>query len=132
MQMKASVSGVPVKNWTLYLTVDVDDVETTTSYVTDENGEVSFSLDTTKWHDMVSLRGRYTLENVTGSEMSESESYKWLKPFYSESNSFLEIQHVEEKLPCGKDQEVLVDYIIDRKELGPDADHVDFYYLVSI
>nr|XP_034997143.1 alpha-2-macroglobulin-like protein 1 [Zootoca vivipara] len=129
-EMKASVSGVPVKNWTLYLTVDVDDVETTTSYVTDENGEVSFSLDTTKWHDMVSLRGRYTLENVTGSEMSESESYKWLKPFYSESNSFLEIQHVEEKLPCGKDQEVLVDYIIDRKELGPDADHVDFYYLI--
>ncbi|XP_053226684.1 alpha-2-macroglobulin-like protein 1 [Podarcis raffonei] len=132
-EMMVSVNKVPVKNRTVYLTVDVDDVETTTSYVTDENGEVSFSLDTTKWHDMVSIRGRYTLENVTGFEslmMSESESFMWLQPFYSESNSFLEIQHVEEELPCGKDQEVLVDYIIDRKELGPDADHVDFYYLI--
>lgn len=63
--------------------------------------------------------------------MSNFEVYKWLKPFYSESNSFLEIQHVEEELPCGKDQEVLIDYILDRKELGPEADHVDFYYLVS-
>ncbi|XP_061439274.1 alpha-2-macroglobulin-like protein 1 isoform X4 [Rhineura floridana] len=130
----AFINESPVKNWTVYLTVDVDDVETHIPYVTDDNGEADFSLDTTNWKNtIVSIRSRYSIENVTQSELAGmmfSEDFKWLKPFYSESNSFLEIQHVQEEIPCGKDQEVLVDYILDRKELGPEADHVDFYYLV--
>lgn len=60
------------------------------------------------------------------------EAFNWLKPFYSESNSFLEIQQVEDTLPCGEDLEVWVDYILDRKELDPEAAHVDFQYLVSM
>ncbi|XP_015261618.1 PREDICTED: alpha-2-macroglobulin-like protein 1, partial [Gekko japonicus] len=134
-KMKVSANSIPVRNETVYLMVEVHDVETHLPYVTDENGEVHFSLDTTNWNGtLVSIRGRHFIENVThdiaSSIRMHLEAFNWLKPFYSESNSFLEIQHVEEKLPCGKDQEVLVDYIIDRKELGPEADHVDFYYLV--
>ncbi|XP_062975138.1 alpha-2-macroglobulin-like protein 1 [Elgaria multicarinata webbii] len=132
--MYVSVEGSPIQNRTVYLTVDVDDVQTHTTYVTNENGVVNFSLDTTTWNNtMVSLRGRYSMENATQSEtshMSIFEAFTWLKPFYSESSSFLEIQQLEEEVPCGKDQEVRVEYILDRKELGPDADHVDFYYLV--
>lgn len=63
--------------------------------------------------------------------MFHFEAFNWLKPFYSESNSFLEIQHVEGELPCEMDQEVLVNYILDRNELEPGANHVVFYYLVS-
>uniref|UniRef100_A0ABM5FQT5 Alpha-2-macroglobulin-like protein 1 isoform X1 n=1 Tax=Pogona vitticeps TaxID=103695 RepID=A0ABM5FQT5_9SAUR len=134
-KMTVSVLGLPVQNWTVYLTVDVDDVKTNIPYVTDENGEVQFSLDTTNWKNtLVSLWGRYYLEDVTGLEgkwrMIESEDLMWLKPFYSDSNSFLEIQHIEEELPCGEDQEVLVDYILDRKELDAEADHLDVYYLI--
>ncbi|XP_054858472.1 alpha-2-macroglobulin-like protein 1 [Eublepharis macularius] len=135
-KMKCGVNGVPVQNQTIYLTVDVNDVETHLPYTTDENGEVHFSLDTAGWKEtLVSLRGRSSIVNVSAEdagdlEIVRKEAFTWLKPFYSESNSFLEIQHVEEELPCGKDQEVLVDYILDRKELGPNADHVDFYYLV--
>uniref|UniRef100_A0ACB8ET89 Uncharacterized protein n=1 Tax=Sphaerodactylus townsendi TaxID=933632 RepID=A0ACB8ET89_9SAUR len=138
-KMKVSIAfeDVPLQNETVYLTVDVNDVETHIPYVTDENGEVHFSVDTTNWNNtLVAIRGRHSTGNGTQGDLgfirAHMEAYNWLKPFYSESNSFLEIQNVEEELPCGKDQEVLVDYIIDRKELGPEADHVDFYYLVSI
>nr|XP_056704304.1 alpha-2-macroglobulin-like protein 1 [Euleptes europaea] len=135
-KMKCDINSFPVRNETIYLVVDVNDVEMIFPHLTDEKGEVHFSLDTANWKDtLVALRGRYSLENITAGdsddlEIVRNEAFSWLKPFYSESNSFLEIQHVEEELPCGKDQEVHVDYIIDRKELGPEADHVDFYYLV--
>nr|XP_016846278.1 PREDICTED: alpha-2-macroglobulin-like protein 1 [Anolis carolinensis] len=135
-KMKFTVNGAPFKNETVYLTTDVNDVDRHLVYITDDNGEVHFSLDTTEWKVFpVALRGRASLFNVTQYDASDfmtifNEDFKWVKPFYSESNSFLEIRQVEEELPCGKDQEVLVDYILDRKELDPEADHVDFYYLV--
>ncbi|XP_070597946.1 alpha-2-macroglobulin-like protein 1 isoform X2 [Erythrolamprus reginae] len=133
-KIKVSVMDSPVQNYTVYLIVDVDDVLTHISYITDENGLAYFSLDTSTWNNtLVSIKATYTFGNKTEEQiarMSGLEDYKWLKPFYSESNSFIEIQHVEEELPCGKDQEVLVDYILDRKELGPEADHVDFYYML--
>ncbi|XP_026531282.1 alpha-2-macroglobulin-like protein 1 [Notechis scutatus] len=132
-KMKCTVNDVPLKNQTVYLTLDIDDVETHISYITDENGEVHFTLNTTTWKNTsVALRGRYSLSNVTHGDVSMlyNDAFVWLKPFYSESNSFLEIQHMEEELPCGKDQEILVDYILNRKELGPIAGFINFYYLV--
>ncbi|XP_077202031.1 alpha-2-macroglobulin-like protein 1 [Paroedura picta] len=135
-KMSVSTGQTPVQNETVYITVEVNDVETHHPYVSDENGSVHFSLDTTNWNNtLVSIRGRHSIEKLNFSDPRASltihlQSFNWLKPFYSESNSFLEIQHVEEELSCGKDQEVLVDYIIDRRELGPEDDHVDFYYLV--
>ncbi|CAM2097443.1 unnamed protein product [Caretta caretta] len=83
-------------------------------------------------------KGRYSIVNITEGDLytvaivhqEVSTGFNWLKPFYSESNSFLEIQQVEEELPCDQEQEVRVDYILDRNELDPGADHVDFYYLV--
>ncbi|CAM4459798.1 unnamed protein product, partial [Caretta caretta] len=138
-KMCFTINDVPVKNHTVYLTVDVNDVETHLPYITDEKGEVHFSLDTAKWNNtLVSLRGRYSIVNITEGDLytvaivhqEVSTGFNWLKPFYSESNSFLEIQQVEEELPCDQEQEVRVDYILDRNELDPGADHVDFYYLV--
>ncbi|XP_007055680.2 alpha-2-macroglobulin-like protein 1 [Chelonia mydas] len=135
-KMCFTINDVPIKNHTVYLTVDVNDVETHLPYVTDEKGEVHFSLDTVKWNNtLVSLRGRYSIVNITEGDLHtvaivHQEAFNWLKPFYSESNSFLEIQQVEEELPCDQEQEVRVDYILDRNELDPGADHVDFYYLV--
>ncbi|XP_074852369.1 alpha-2-macroglobulin-like protein 1 [Carettochelys insculpta] len=135
-KMRFTLNSIPIQNHTVYLTVDVDDVETHLPYITDEKGEAHFALDTAKWNNtLVSLRGRYSIVNITQGDLYtvaivEEEAFNWLKPFYSESNSFLEIQQVEEELPCDQEQEVWVDYILDRNELGPGADHVDFYYLV--
>lgn len=82
------------------------------------------------------LKGTYNLGNDDEQDSSESyteveDSFHWLKPFYSESNSFLEIKARDDEMPCDQQQEVQVDYILDRNKLSSEADHIDFYYLVS-
>ncbi|KAM6418037.1 alpha-2-macroglobulin-like protein 1 isoform 2-T2 [Pluvialis apricaria] len=126
----------PLRNETVYLTVDINDEETHLSFLTDENGEVHFSLDTTSWNGtLVSLKGTYNLGNDDEQDSSESDSgvedsFHWLKAFYSESNSFLEIKARNDVMTCEQEQEVQVDYILDRNKLSSEADHIDFYYLV--
>ncbi|KAM9277694.1 alpha-2-macroglobulin-like protein 1 [Cariama cristata] len=122
----------PLGNEMVYLIVDIDDEETHLSFLTDENGEVHFSLDTTSWNStMVSLKGTYNLgKDFSESDTDVTDSFHWLKPFYSESNSFLEIKASDYLMPCDQEQEVEVDYILDRNKLSPEADHIDFYYLV--
>ncbi|XP_010131178.1 PREDICTED: alpha-2-macroglobulin-like protein 1, partial [Buceros rhinoceros silvestris] len=130
------IGNTPLRNKTVYLTVDVNDEETNLPFLTDENGEVHFSLDTTSWNSsMVSLKGSYNLENRDEQDSSENPeeleySFHWLKPFYSESNSFLEIKARNDVMPCDQEQEVQVDYILDQNKLSSEADHIDFYYLV--
>lgn len=82
------------------------------------------------------LKGTYKFGNDDEQDSSESdseveESFHWLKAFYSESNSFLEIKARNDVMPCDQEQEVQVDYILDRNKLSSEADHIDFYYLVS-
>ncbi|XP_054687790.1 alpha-2-macroglobulin-like protein 1 isoform X2 [Grus americana] len=126
----------PLRHETVYLTVDVNDEERHLSFLTDENGEVHFSLDTTSWNGtLVSLKGTYNLGNYDEQDSSESypgveDSFHWLKSFYSESNSFLEIKARNNVMPCDQEQEVQVDYILDRNKLSSEAEHIDFYYLV--
>ncbi|NWI96003.1 A2ML1 protein, partial [Pitta sordida] len=81
-------------------------------------------------------KGTYKLENDDKKDSSESnvkfeDSLHWLKPFYSESNSFLEIKAKNDVLSCDQKQEVQVDYILDRNKLSSEEDHIDFYYLGS-
>ncbi|XP_051470000.1 alpha-2-macroglobulin-like protein 1 isoform X3 [Apus apus] len=126
----------PLRNETVYLTVDINEVETHLSFLTDENGEAHFSLDTTSWNNsLVSLKGTYNLGNNNEKDSSEShtgveDSLHWLKPFYSESNSYLEIKARDDVMSCGQEQEVQVDYILDWNKLSSEADHIGFYYLV--
>ncbi|XP_071898928.1 alpha-2-macroglobulin-like protein 1 isoform X1 [Anas platyrhynchos] len=122
----------PLQNETVYLTIDIDDEETHLSFLTNEKGEVHFSLDTTSWNStLVSLRGTYYLGNDTEKKSEDIEdSLYWLKPFYSESNSFLDIKARNDVMPCDQEQEVQVDYILDQNKLSSKADHIDFYYLV--
>ncbi|OPJ69236.1 hypothetical protein AV530_012336 [Patagioenas fasciata monilis] len=127
--------------------------------VANENGEVHFSLDTTSWNStLVSLKkhlssaissgkreignssarwsskATYNLGKDNEQDSSESytgveDSFHWLKPFYSESNSFLEIKARNDVMPCDQEQEVQVDYILDQNKLSSEADHINFYYL---
>ncbi|XP_069719698.1 alpha-2-macroglobulin-like protein 1 [Phaenicophaeus curvirostris] len=126
----------PLRNETVYLIVDVNDEKTQLSFLTDKNGEAHFSLDTSSWNStMVSLKGTYYPEDDNEQNSSEldtraEDNIHWLKPFYSESNSFLEIKAKDDVMPCDQEQEVQVDYILDQNKLSSEADHIDFYYLV--
>ncbi|KAI1242122.1 hypothetical protein IHE44_0005639 [Lamprotornis superbus] len=123
----------PLRNETVYLIVDVNDEETELSFLTDEKGEAHFTLDTTSWNStMVSLRGTYnpSSDKSTFPGESEGDDFHWLKPFYSESDSFLEIKAKNDVMSCDQEQEVQVDYILSQNKLGSEEDHIDFYYLV--
>ncbi|NXP76358.1 A2ML1 protein, partial [Ramphastos sulfuratus] len=79
------------------------------------------------------LKGTYDLGSSSSETYKEvEESFHWLKPFYSESNSFLEIKAKNDVMSCDQEQEVQVDYILDRNKLSSKADHIDFYYLVNL
>ncbi|NXQ30447.1 A2ML1 protein, partial [Alaudala cheleensis] len=64
-------------------------------------------------------------------ESEEEDSFHWLKPFYSESNSFLEIKAKNDVMSCDQEQEVQVDYIFSQNKLSSEEDHIDFHYLGS-
>ncbi|XP_031761607.1 alpha-2-macroglobulin-like protein 1 [Xenopus tropicalis] len=118
----------PMRNEKVYLVVNVDEVDTNITLVTDENGMARFSLDTSDWNDMVSLTGRISFEEGAG----YFRALQWLFPFYSESNSFLKVQTVAEDLLCSTKQSVSVEYTIDKNELDPESDHLSFFYIVSL
>ncbi|NXL78374.1 A2ML1 protein, partial [Leptocoma aspasia] len=61
----------------------------------------------------------------------EGDDFHWLKPFYSESSSFLEIKAKNDVMSCDQEQEVQVDYILSQDKLNSEEDHIDFYYLGS-
>ncbi|NXX21810.1 A2ML1 protein, partial [Podargus strigoides] len=82
-------------------------------------------------------KGSYNLGNDSDQDSSASDrgiedSFHWLKPFYSESNSFLEIQARDDVMPCGEEQEVQVDYILDPNKLSSEADHGSFSLTLTI
>ncbi|NWS39555.1 A2MG protein, partial [Probosciger aterrimus] len=57
------------------------------------------------------LKGTYSLGNDDEQDSSESyteveDSFHWLKPFYSESNSFLEIKARNDMMACDQEHEV--------------------------
>lgn len=70
-------------------------------------------------------------DNPNSEESIEQDAFHWLKPFYSESNSFLEIKAKDDVMSCDQEQEVQVDYILSQNKLSSEEDHIDFYYLVS-
>ncbi|NWT73795.1 A2ML1 protein, partial [Prunella himalayana] len=82
---------------------------------------------------LCALKGTYRppSDDSSSSGEIEGEDLHWLKPFYSESDSFLEIKAKNDVMPCDQEQEVQVDYILSQNKLSSEEDHIDFYYLGS-
>ncbi|XP_030043085.1 alpha-2-macroglobulin-like protein 1 isoform X2 [Microcaecilia unicolor] len=129
-----NADGSPRKHEKIYLFLSYKNITEDLTYVTDENGKASFDLDTSQWGTSVSLRARSNLDDPQYDLGKVSpryqDGYLWLNPFFSKSKSFLKIHTLEGSLPCPKEQEVVVDYIIQQKELQQDTDQVTFMYLV--
>ncbi|NXD07203.1 A2ML1 protein, partial [Nothocercus nigrocapillus] len=83
------------------------------------------------------LKATYFIANDTeknhfDSSRKTEESLEWLKPFYSESNSFLEIQGRNDIFLCDQEQEVQVDYVLDQNKLSSEVDHGSFSLTLTI
>ncbi|XP_066457061.1 alpha-2-macroglobulin-like [Eleutherodactylus coqui] len=101
--------------------------------VTDENGQASFTLNTTGWSQSMLLKATtnrdiqpYVPREIRASYGSDT---MYLHAFYSLSKSFLKLHPLDGILPCEGNQEVLVEYIINYTELE-EANHLYLHYLL--
>ncbi|KAM5140421.1 alpha-2-macroglobulin-like [Mantella aurantiaca] len=122
----------PIPGINVYLTSNDPSINNT--LVTDNEGHVSFTLDTNGWEGRKSFKASTKLERSQGFIRFGSpifgEARLVLKPFYSKTKSFLKLHSLSKVLPCNGQQEVQVEYIIKHEELKNNIDHLDFYYMV--
>ncbi|XP_063290827.1 alpha-2-macroglobulin-like [Pelobates fuscus] len=128
-------TGQPIPDNRIYLTYSNSRFKKT--LVTDENGYASFKLDNTiAWIGRTYLTAK-TIEMYQSYRYSEiikplySFADLFLRPFYSASNSFLEIHSLTKVLPCDGNQKIQVDYIIKQTVLNAEIKSLDLHYLVA-
>ncbi|XP_073541262.1 alpha-2-macroglobulin-like [Phyllobates terribilis] len=112
--------GVPKPNTKVYLIHKYEPEGQT--LVTEENGQVWFTLNTTNWKDTIYLTARTDLKKkpyVHGRYQPDfGEASKRVVPFYSRSKSYLKINSLDHVLTCEGHQDVHVEYIISSTELN--------------
>ncbi|KFQ32875.1 Ovostatin, partial [Mesitornis unicolor] len=104
------------------------------NYTTDKNGTAAFSIDTSKFFDpSFKLTVREAPDDCADFFIwrndNEPQVSFFVRRFYSRTNSFVKIEPVEEKLSCGQQRTINVQYVLNREGYG-DASHANFYYVV--
>ncbi|XP_010738618.1 alpha-2-macroglobulin isoform X2 [Larimichthys crocea] len=120
----------PVANEAVHLSYVDTQRETLT---TDVKGMASFSLNTTAWTDVVSLKA-WSKENEPYVPNVRKPEYRLAfhqaSAFYSKSSSFLKLMQIKGKLSCDSDATVRAQYIIQGEELKKGQEVLEFFYLV--
>ncbi|XP_075774770.1 alpha-2-macroglobulin-like protein 1 isoform X1 [Pelodiscus sinensis] len=133
MLLKAA-DGSALKNETLRLFVSYGDISENQTFLTDESGRASFTLDTSGWTGLVALRGHFKQAGPRGKRDRVSPRYPdahhRVEPFYSRSRSFVKFRRLGGELPCGQAQRLHVDYVLVREALGNGSKSLDFIFLV--
>ncbi|XP_077311740.1 alpha-2-macroglobulin-like [Lithobates pipiens] len=123
----------PIPGIKVYIRSFINSINET--LVTDDNGQASFSVNTSEWMGPITLSARTNLKDqpyTHGNVVPDyGEAHLDLKPFYSRNKSFLKLHSLDKVLPCDGQQEVQVEYIIKHTELKNDIDHFDLHYLVT-
>ncbi|XP_077114608.1 alpha-2-macroglobulin-like [Ranitomeya variabilis] len=123
--------GVPKSNTKVYLKHRYDSEGQI--LVTEENGQVWFTLNTTNWKDTIYLTARTDLKKnvyVYGRYQPDfGEASIRVIPFYSRSKSYLKLSSLDHVLPCEGHQDVHVEYIISRTELN-EVKKLSLHYLL--
>ncbi|XP_077311741.1 alpha-2-macroglobulin-like [Lithobates pipiens] len=123
----------PIPGIKVYLRSVINSINET--LVTDDNGQASFSVNTSEWMGRITLSARTNLKDqqyTHGDVVPDyGEAHLNLKPFYSRNKSFLKLHSLDKVLPCDGQQEVQVEYIIKHTKLKNDIDHFDLHYLVT-
>ncbi|XP_075207727.1 alpha-2-macroglobulin-like [Anomaloglossus baeobatrachus] len=101
--------------------------------VTDENGQASFTLNTTNWKDTIYLSVRTDVKMepyVYGRyQPNYGVASQRVVPFYSRSKSYLKLDSLDQALPCEGRQDVHMKYIISHTELN-EVKKLSLHYLM--
>ncbi|XP_027487299.1 alpha-2-macroglobulin-like [Corapipo altera] len=125
-------TDAPIANETITVSVDGDRYKG--NYTTDEQGQSSFSIDTTAFTQAsLEIRADHKPElNCYDSNWitpSYEHAMRRISRFYSPSKSFLKIEPKHETLICGSLAEIQVHYIFTREAIG-EQKKIVIYYLV--
>ncbi|KAM4034381.1 alpha-2-macroglobulin-like protein 1 [Anomaloglossus baeobatrachus] len=118
----------PIVNEKVYLVLGFEEEDLNLTAVTNEEGIAVFTVDTSSWDDMVSLHGKFSLEDEEKDTSKHSYALTWLYPFYSESNSYLKVAANKSALSCDSDHYLTVEYFINPSQLDPADDQLHFFY----
>ncbi|XP_073402567.1 alpha-2-macroglobulin-like isoform X1 [Dendrobates tinctorius] len=118
---------VPKPNINIFLTYRSGSDSASKVLVTDENGQASFTLNTTNWKGSIYLRAQ-TDVRIEPLDHFASASQRVL-PFYSRSKSFLKLDSLDRALPCEGRQDVNMKYIIAHTELN-EVKKLSLHYLM--
>ncbi|XP_040217684.1 alpha-2-macroglobulin-like protein 1 [Rana temporaria] len=126
--------GSPMKSQALYVTEKYDTEIKEHVYMTDEKGEVCFSLDTKPWNGHpVYLTASYQKKKpkrVFGILNPYSvDAHLTLNSFNSATNSFIKVQPSDHVLICGQKNTIEIDYLIRTSEMMTQDDTLDFHYV---
>ncbi|XP_075207729.1 alpha-2-macroglobulin-like [Anomaloglossus baeobatrachus] len=123
--------GVPKPNTTVYLTHKYE--SDGQNLVTDENGQVAFTLNTTDWKDTMVLTAQTDLQkkpSVFGRYQPQyGKASQRVTAFYSRSKSYLKLNSLDHVLPCEGHEAINVEYIISRTELN-EVQKLSLHYLL--
>ncbi|NXK40208.1 A2ML1 protein, partial [Piprites chloris] len=127
----ADGTGVPQGQLLLSVTIEGNEDQTHT-ITTDGSGRASFKLDTSGWSGPVFLNGQVDrTPHTQNSTSSYTAASVRLKPFFSETGSFLEIRQLESDLPCWQPQQLWADFIFSKEALGAELKSLDVVVLVQ-
>ncbi|XP_050183736.1 LOW QUALITY PROTEIN: alpha-2-macroglobulin-like protein 1 [Myiozetetes cayanensis] len=128
----ADGTGVPQRRLVLSVNINRKDDQAHT-IMTDGSGRASFKLNTSGWSGHVFLKGQVDRTHHTQNNdltSSYTGATVRLKPFFSESGSFLEIRQLESDLPCWQPQQLWADFIFSKEALGTELKSLDVVVLV--
>ncbi|XP_069099106.1 alpha-2-macroglobulin-like protein 1 isoform X2 [Pleurodeles waltl] len=103
-------------------------------HTTDNEGMISFSLDTSGWGSEVYLQG--TIDQASPSyswvynPLYYGHAYHYILPLYSTVRSWMKIHTSVGTLPCSQTQDIRVNYKLDPQDLRPDIKSMEFYYYI--
>ncbi|XP_032302727.1 alpha-2-macroglobulin-like protein 1 isoform X5 [Coturnix japonica] len=127
--------GETLKYKKVLLVVSFGEQQFQQRYNTGDTGTASFSLNTTTWNNnTASLEAsvlHQDLDREPGTvDLNYQRASHFIRPFYSTSKSFLSIVRVPEIMPCGKKQDIRVDFRIYQEDLEHGPKRVIFSYLI--
>uniref|UniRef100_A0A8B9IRI6 Ovostatin n=1 Tax=Amazona collaria TaxID=241587 RepID=A0A8B9IRI6_9PSIT len=121
------VDGKPIAGRTVVLELNE---EYLANYTTNKNGTAAFSIDTSNFFDPSYNLFPCCCLLPSSLNDNEPQALFFVRRFYSRTNSFVKIEPVKEKLSCGQQQMINVQYVLD-KDSYRNAEHTNFYYVVS-
>ncbi|KFQ08881.1 Ovostatin, partial [Leptosomus discolor] len=125
-----NVDGKPVADRTVLLELNE---EYLANYTTDKNGTAAFSIDTSNFFDpSFNLRVRQAPDDCADffiwSNDNEPQALFSVRRFYSRTNSFVKIEPVKEKLSCGQQRTINVQYVLNREGYRRLQNLMRFFY----